>query len=333
MNAILKCEDDLRDSNYILHPTPDNHYWVNISAGRLRKFVARCGDAFNIVLVGHENEEGDFYAIPYRVLKEALTESFLSNDKTSRARWIAQIKHHQIKVGRYPVLIDVGAYYGCQGVLTDPGVDLAAADDFNDYAIENRKIEISQRQKQSVFRRRILQNFEGRCCLSGVTEDQLLVASHIVPWAKRINTRLDPANGLLLHSLYDRLFDAGFISFDDELRVHVSPLVTQYSSPLRAILEPLAGQQARHPIKWAIKPEYLAYHRAEVLQGGLAAHEPTVASSGQVRAPKLDSVCRDSLPVIPPTRTDEWERKLFGAAVDVGVSVPDAALSSDGLYD
>jgi hypothetical protein len=35
----------------------------------------------------------------------------------------------------------------------------------------------------------------------------------------------------------------------------------------------------------------------------------------------------------PPVPVDEWERALFSAAIDCGVSVPDAALSSDGLYD
>ncbi len=30
---------------------------------------------------------------------------------------------------------------------------------------------------------------------------------------------------------------------------------------------------------------------------------------------------------------DEWERNLFGSAIDCGVSVPDSALSSDGLYE
>jgi hypothetical protein len=30
---------------------------------------------------------------------------------------------------------------------------------------------------------------------------------------------------------------------------------------------------------------------------------------------------------------DDWERRLFGAALDCGVSVPDSALSSDGLYE
>ena len=30
---------------------------------------------------------------------------------------------------------------------------------------------------------------------------------------------------------------------------------------------------------------------------------------------------------------DDWERRLFGAAIDCGVSITDSALSSDGLYD
>jgi hypothetical protein len=36
-------------------------------------------------------------------------------------------------------------------------------------------------------------------------------------------------------------------------------------------------------------------------------------------------------PAVEPR--DEWERRLFGAALDCGVSVPDSALSSDGLYE
>ncbi len=30
---------------------------------------------------------------------------------------------------------------------------------------------------------------------------------------------------------------------------------------------------------------------------------------------------------------DEWERRLLGLAIDCGVSIPDSALSSDGLYE
>jgi hypothetical protein len=39
-------------------------------------------------------------------------------------------------------------------------------------------------------------------------------------------------------------------------------------------------------------------------------------------------------PRVPPVEPqDEWERRLFGAAVEGGVSVPDSALSSEGLYE
>ena len=36
---------------------------------------------------------------------------------------------------------------------------------------------------------------------------------------------------------------------------------------------------------------------------------------------------------LPFEPQDDWERSLFGAAVDCGVSVSDSALSNDGLYE
>jgi hypothetical protein len=48
----------------------------------------------------------------------------------------------------------------------------------------------------------------------------------------------------------------------------------------------------------------------------------------------LETLRNRFLPGAPPVEPrDDWERKLFGAAVDCGVSVPDSALSSDGLYE
>ena len=47
----------------------------------------------------------------------------------------------------------------------------------------------------------------------------------------------------------------------------------------------------------------------------------------------LAALRREFLPPTPPTPIDDWERFLFAAAVDCGVSVSDAALSSDGLYE
>lgn len=138
----------------------------------------------------------------------------------------------------------------------------------NDYAIENRKAEIKQRVKQSLFRQRVLANFDSRCCISGITEPELLIASHIVPWAKQVDCRLDPANGLCLSVFFDQLFDEGFITFDDALRVIVTPHTSILSSRLQQELRAIEGKQAYRPVKTAIKPEYLAYHRENVFRAG-----------------------------------------------------------------
>ena len=71
MNIVVQHKEDLSDRNYILHPERARAYWANISGGRLKEYLGRCGEAFNIVIVGDSSAHGDFYAIPYGVLKSA----------------------------------------------------------------------------------------------------------------------------------------------------------------------------------------------------------------------------------------------------------------------
>jgi hypothetical protein len=48
----------------------------------------------------------------------------------------------------------------------------------------------------------------------------------------------------------------------------------------------------------------------------------------------LDALRQRFLPNTPAVEPqDDWERRLFGAAIDCGVSVPNSALSSEGLYE
>lgn len=67
------------------------------------------------------------------------------------------------------------------------------------------------------------------------------------------------------------------------------------------------------------------------LESALADHARRRGVAPEALAVEL--LRRQLVPVTPPAPADEWERRLFGAAVDCGVSVPEAALSSDGLYD
>ena len=77
---------------------------------------------------------------------------------------------------------------------------------------------------QGAFRLRLMQEFSGRCPLTGIENPSLLKASHIKPWSKSTNAeRLDPSNGLLLSALADALFDSGLLTFSEEGVAQLSP--------------------------------------------------------------------------------------------------------------
>jgi len=69
---------------------------------------------------------------------------------------------------------------------------------------------------QGDFRKKLLKRFNGICPVLGISNSELLVASHIKPWKACNNQdRLDVNNGLILSALCDRLFDRGLITFDE----------------------------------------------------------------------------------------------------------------------
>ncbi len=74
-----------------------------------------------------------------------------------------------------------------------------------------------RRVGQGIFRTLLLERFDGACCMTGLKNVRLLIASHIVPWSKSTPTqKLAPDNGLLLSVSMDALFDKGLISFSDD---------------------------------------------------------------------------------------------------------------------
>lgn len=82
--------------------------------------------------------------------------------------------------------------------------------------------QVRVRRVQGFFRKAVLVGYNYKCALSGLRIPELLIASHIIPWSVDVSRRADPTNGIVLNALYDRAFDKGFITFDDEYRVVVS---------------------------------------------------------------------------------------------------------------
>lgn len=82
---------------------------------------------------------------------------------------------------------------------------------------------VSQRVNQGYFRGVLMDNFEGRCCMSGIAVPALLIASHIKPWADSSpQERTSAKNGLLLNALYDRAFDRGIMTVLPNYTIRVS---------------------------------------------------------------------------------------------------------------
>ena len=72
---------------------------------------------------------------------------------------------------------------------------------------------------QGLFREKLIGYWHG-CSISAFPHFDILNASHIKPWRVSDNhQRLDVFNGLLLLPNYDRLFDKGYISFDDDGKI------------------------------------------------------------------------------------------------------------------
>ena len=57
---------------------------------------------------------------------------------------------------------------------------------------------LTVRLGQAFFRDVVLVSYNNRCCICDLPDSRLLVASHIIPWAKREDLRVNPRNGLCL---------------------------------------------------------------------------------------------------------------------------------------
>ena len=70
---------------------------------------------------------------------------------------------------------------------------------------------------QSQFRTGLLNSQRNSCLFTGISDQNLLIASHIKPWKNSNNEeRLDIQNGILLTPTFDKLFDKFLISFNEE---------------------------------------------------------------------------------------------------------------------
>ncbi len=152
-----------------------------------------------------------------------------------------------------------------KGLVAETGQADGELENIEDFTGETRSVLTEQRIRQNFFRRAVLSSYHGCCCMSGLSEPRLLIASHIVPWSKDRNNRLNPRNGLCLSALHDKAFDRGLISLDDDFRVILSKELEQRDEPfVHQFFLPLAGKPITLPERFTPDIGFLKQHREVV---------------------------------------------------------------------
>lgn len=128
---------------------------------------------------------------------------------------------------------------------------------------ETEKLTLSKaRVGQGEYRKKLLELCPF-CPITLVSDDRLLIASHIKPWAASNDIeKTDPKNGFMLTPTFDFLFDRGFLSFTDDRKTILSPFLSNMTYSKLGISDnkliphlPTEGREI-----------YLDYHRTTILK-------------------------------------------------------------------
>lgn len=92
-------------------------------------------------------------------------------------------------------------------------------DDESDFRLKALR-ETVVREGQPIFRRKLIEAYEGKCAVTGCSIQVLLEAAHIIPYAGAWHTRAQ--HGLLLKTDIHTLFDRGLLWIDTNYKIRVS---------------------------------------------------------------------------------------------------------------
>jgi putative restriction endonuclease len=133
---------------------------------------------------------------------------------------------------------------------------------------KEREAIIKQRVNQSFFRSTILSSYNLKCCITGLSITDFLVASHIIPWAKDDRNRLNPHNGLCLNSIHDKAFDRGFITVTADYKIKISKYFDDYKkeNAVADLFLKYDNQSIILPDKFSPSKEFLEYHHKNIFK-------------------------------------------------------------------
>jgi putative restriction endonuclease len=134
--------------------------------------------------------------------------------------------------------------------------------DIKDLKGETKLREVKTRVNQNVFRQIVVANYSSKCAITGIDLPELLFASHIIPWSKNEDERLNPENGICLSALYDKAFDRGLIAVNEKYQILISEKLKKKKDAdyYGKYFAPIENQLLISPQRYFPKKEFIQYH-------------------------------------------------------------------------
>ncbi len=138
--------------------------------------------------------------------------------------------------------------------------------DISDLKGETKLREVKTRVNQNVFRQMVVANYSGKCAITGIDIPELLFASHIIPWAKNEEERLNPENGICLSALYDKAYDKGFIAINERFELLISSDLKKKSKHeyYPKYFSHLENEKIILPKKYLPNKKFIQFHLDEI---------------------------------------------------------------------
>lgn len=123
---------------------------------------------------------------------------------------------------------------------------------------------VKVRVNQSFFRAAILAAYNNTCCITGITQKELLIAGHIRPWGLDEANRLNPQNGMAFNALHDKAFENGYLTILPDYTIKISPILLNLKDENSKIyFHQYQGKKIIEPKRFLPDTEFLKYHNDE----------------------------------------------------------------------
>lgn len=238
------------------------HLYCRTPFGKLHQSNASIIELANII--GRTPSAVAMKACNFASLDPALSQKGLAGaSKADRALWTAFMENSTAIAERAEALYE--------SMVVKSHMDLT--NQINELplysGLTEKLTQTKTRLAQNFFRRTVLESYNHRCAISGLAIPELLVVSHIIPWAQDETRRADPTNGIALNALYDKAFDRHLISFDEDFRLVLSNrLKAKWTDEtVQEYFLKLEGKSLEMPYRFIPDVEALAVHRDKCVSG------------------------------------------------------------------